>query len=370
MTPHLKGGLCAAVLVLASGLSAQRARAFGPEDFKIEVQLDRLPAISQGNTGTCWCFATTSFLETEVKRIKGEQVDLSEMYGVYEAWREKAETFVRLEGHAQLGQGGLSHDLIAMARKYGVEPQSAYTGLREGQRGYDHGELEKVIQTVMPLFANDKHPGGEWRDAVRGVLDAYMGHPPETFEVDGRTVTPQQYAREVLQLPLDDYVELMSFQTQGFGHKTQLLVPDNWMRDGNYWNMPVADLVANVDHALRAGFSVAIDADVSENTNDQAHALFRLSPQMEKHEITDDLRQMQFDSKETTDDHLMHIVGLATDPDGGTWYLLKNSWGRGGPFEGHWMMSRAYLSLKTLAVMIHKDGLTEATRKQFGVAAK
>ena len=130
--------LLGAALRLVAALPAQRARALGPDDFTIEVKLDRLPAISQGRTGTCWCFATTSFLESEVTRLRGEVVDLSEMYGVYQGWREKAERFVRLHGKTQLGEGGLSHDLIAIVREYGAMPASAYTGLREGQTEFDH----------------------------------------------------------------------------------------------------------------------------------------------------------------------------------------------------------------------------------------
>lgn len=360
--------LCGAVLVLALPLAAQRARPLGPDDFTMEVALDRMPVLSQGRTGTCWCFATTSFLESEVKRLKGETVDLSEMYGVHAGWREKSEVFVRLHGKVQLGQGGLSHDLIAIAREHGVMPASAYSGLREGRAEHDHEELEKILQTLLPIYANGKRPSPEWQDAVGGVIDAYLGKPPASFEVGGRTVTPQQYAREVLALPLDDYVELMSFDSEGFGTKGELLVPDNWMRDSNYWNVPIQELLANVDHALRAGYSIALDCDVSEATNDQGRGLMRLSPQMEKHEITDDLRQLQFDSRETTDDHLMHIVGIAKDKDGGVWYVVKNSWGNVGPFEGNVMMSRAYLALKTLAIMVHKDGTLESTRARFAAA--
>lgn len=357
--------LCGAVLLVSSALIAQRARPLAPEDFTIEVNLERTPVLSQGNTGTCWCFATTSFLESEVKRLKGETVDLSEIYGVHAAWLEKAELFVRLHGKAQLGQGGLSHDLIAVAREYGVVPASAYSGLREGKADHDHGELEKVLQTLLPIYATGSRPSDEWPDAVRGIVDAYLGKPPATFEVDGRTVTPQQYAREVLALPLDEYVELMSFEKDGFDKTAELLVPDNWLRDSNYWNVPVTELLDNIDHALRAGYSVALDCDVSEPSNDQGRGLMRLSPQLEKREITDELRQLLFDSRETTDDHLMHIVGLAKDGDGGVWYVVKNSWGPNGPFGGNVMMSRAYVALKTLSIMVHADGTLPATRAKF-----
>ena len=358
----------AAVLAvcLASVAHAQRPSVPDPDDFEIVVDLERLPVISQDSTGTCWSFATTSFLESEVKRLSGEQIDLSEMFLVRWAYMEKAERYVRLHGKTQFSQGGLSHDVIAMARRYGIVPAADFDGLAGNATRHDHGELEKTLKAMLEVYAPASSPSPYWQDAIGGVLDAYLGEVPEVIEVEGRKMTPQQYAAEVLRLPLDDYVEIMSLQSEGFGRRSELLVPDNWMRDANYWNVPVDDLLANLDHALEHGYTVAIDCDVSEPTNDNRRGVYQLSPALERRSITDELRQQQFDSRETTDDHLMHIVGIAKADDGRTFYITKNSWGRRGPFEGNLMLSRNYVALKTLALMVHVDGLTSAVRERFG----
>ena len=51
----------------------------GPE---VEIDLTATEVISQGRTGTCWSFSTTSFLESEAFRITGELHDFSEMANV------------------------------------------------------------------------------------------------------------------------------------------------------------------------------------------------------------------------------------------------------------------------------------------------
>ena len=347
-------------------LAAQRTAALA-DGFTTEVEVERLPILSQGRTGTCWSFATVSFLEAELQRLHGEQVDLSEMYGVYWAYVEKATRYVRLHGHAQFSQGGLSHDVIAIARAHGIAPAGAYSGLPEGAEDHNHDALEAELKKILEPFAKGRGDFDAMVAAVRGVLDRHLGPVPESFAANGVEVTPLQFATETLKLPLDEYVELMSFRSAGFDRRAELLVPDNWMRFDGYWNLRIDELLANVDHALREGFSVALDCDLSERSNGGGTA--KLSPEMEATPITDDLRQQDFDARRTTDDHLMHIVGIAKGPDGGTWYLVKNSWGDRGPFGGHMMMSRAYLAAKTVGVMLHRDGLLPETRERIDAAA-
>ena len=62
-------------------------------------------------------------------------------------------------------------------------------------------------------------------------------------------------------------------------------------------------------------------------------------------------------SFETTDDHLMHLVGISRDAAGNKYYVIKNSWGSVGPYDGYIHMSEAYVRLKTVAIIVHKDAL-------------
>ena len=70
----------------------------------------------------------------------------------------------------------------------------------------------------------------------------------------------------------------------------------------------------------------------------------------------------------TTDDHLMHITGIAKDQNGTKYYITKNSWGAdGNKFGGYLNMSESYVRAKTICVMVHKDSLPKELRKKLGI---
>lgn len=347
----------AAAPLVAQDRAAEKKTA-GENPFTIEVELPRLGVISQGSTGTCWSFATTSFLESEHQRIFGQQIDLSEMYFARMAYLEKARRYVMLQGKAQLSEGGLSHDLPALIRLHGALPESAYTGLCDGATKHDHKELFELVKASLDVLAKDKwKPSKHWEAAILGIVDAYVGTPPKSVVVDGKTLTPKEYAAGVLKLPLDGYVEVMSSGATPFHQPAELLVPDNWLRYQGYWNVPIDEFMEILDHALRSGYTAAVDSDVSEPGF--RAGVGRLPANLEKPgAVTQEVRDSMFQSRDTTDDHLMHIVGIAKDKDGGTFYLTKNSWGdRAGPFGGNCYLSAAYVRAKALAFMIHKDGM-------------
>ncbi|NNM16642.1 MAG: peptidase C1, partial [Bacteroidia bacterium] len=60
---------------------------------------------SQGRTGTCWCFSTTSFYESEIYRNTKQKVALSELYTVYWEYVEKARGYVQTRGESFFGEG-------------------------------------------------------------------------------------------------------------------------------------------------------------------------------------------------------------------------------------------------------------------------
>ena len=331
--------------------------------FTIEREIERLPVLSQDRTGTCWSFATVSFLESEMERIHKRPIDLSEMFPVYQAYIEKIRRYVRLGGKAQLSQGGLSHDVIHLVKRFGLTPASVYSGLCEGKERHEHDEMEKMLKAIADVIVTAKKPSKTWETGVRGVLDAYLTPPPTTFDFGGRQVTPRQYADEILKVPYNDYVEVMSFAYAPFWEEAELLVPDNWMRYGRYLNVPVDAMMEALDHALAQGYSVAVDIDVSEKGFQARRGVAKLPQKMEQSTVDDALRLRLFDSKDTTDDHLMHIVGTAKDEKGTTYYITKNSWGdKIGPYRGNLYMSRNYVALKMLAFMVHRDGLPRSFR--------
>jgi bleomycin hydrolase len=350
--------LVLAAVPLAAQEPAPRPNQPRENPFTTEVDLPRLGVISQGGTGTCWSFATTSFLESEHQRIHKKEIDLSEMYFARMAYLEKARRYVMLQGKTQLSEGGLSHDLPALIRLHGAVPEIAYTGLCGESTKHDHKELFELVKAALQVLAKeDWKPSKHWEAAILGIVDAYVGTPPKSVVIDGKTLTPKEYADDVLQLPLHHYVEVMSNGMTPFHQTAELLVPDNWLRYQGYLNVPIDEFMEILDHALRSGYSVAVDADVSEPGFRDGVA--KLSSKLEKPgTVTQEIRDSMFRGRETTDDHLMHIVGIAKDKDGGTFYLTKNSWGESaGPFGGNCYLSAAYVRAKALAFMVHKDGM-------------
>lgn len=360
----------AGVALLSLALPAQGRGE--PTTFEHSIELDRLGVQSQGRTGTCWSFATVSFLESELSRIHDGPVDLSEMYPVYFTYLEKARRYIDAEGNAQFGEGGLCHDVFDVIERHGLAPASAFDGLCGAQTRHNHAEMAAVLQGMASALAKRKPRDDRWEKAYRGVLSAYLGEIPETIEVDGATMTPQEYARNVLHIRGEDYLTVMSFESKPFWDHAKLEVPDNWMQYDRYLNAPIEAAMEALDGALERGYSVAVDMDVSERGFQAQRGIATLgADEADSFEVTDAWRQEMFASGQTSDDHLMHIVGVAKDENGRPFYLTKNSWGTGvGPYGGNLYMSRKFVAAKMLAFSAHKDAFTEAFLRRFEAGDK
>ncbi len=329
---------------------------------------------NQQRTGTCWSFSTISFLESELIRQGKGYYDLSEMFIVRNIYRDKARNYFLRQGKAQFGQGSLAHDVVRAAEMAGLVPESVYSGKPEGVTYYDHTEMEAVLKAILDAVISQKRPSQRWWAAFDATLDAYMGPVPETFEVDGVTYSPRTFA-ERLGIRAEDYVGLTSFTHHPWYRPFVLEIPDNYS-NGAYLNVPIDELEQVVDYAIEHGFSVAWDGDVSEPGFSQKHGL-ALVPQspsdemwthpVDEVEVTQAMRQETFESYQTTDDHLMHLVGIAKDQNGKKYYIIKNSWGPIGPYEGYLYMSEPYFRLKTVSIYLHRDGLPPALREKLSL---
>lgn len=382
---------CAAALfvVLSLGVTTGRAQQpaqkdQSPRTFTIDTEVKRTPVKNQYRTGTCWDHATLSFLESELLRAGRGEYDLSEMWVVRHTYPKKAVAYVRNSGHAQFGEGGQAHDVLDTMRQAGIVPESVYNGQHIDESRHNHGEMYAVLKGV--LDAVTKMQGGRitptWQDAFNAVLDTYLGKPVSTFEYQGKTYTPGSFY-ESLGLNPDNYVEITSYSHHPFYTKMRLEVPDNWSMSADYYNLPMDELEAVMDNALKTGYSVAWDGDVSEREfggngyayvpakafEDQTRAERSAPPAGPEPElaISQDLRQKTFDNQTTTDDHLMHLVGLAHDQAGNKFYYTKNSGGTDQKFGGYLYMSRAYVQLKTICILVHKDSIPPAIARTLGI---
>lgn len=364
--------------------------------FKEIHSIDKTAVRDQCQTGTCWSYSTLSFFESELIKMGKGNHDLSEMFVARNAYIEKAITFVRMGGKHQFDEGGEGHDIPFIIEKYGIVPESVYTGLVNGKTRHNHSQLMSVLKPVVEAIANEKpgQIGPEWIEAVEGILDAYLGKIPESFEYQGKTYTPLTFAKS-LGLNMNDYAMLTSFTHHPYYQTFAIEVPDNWSMQ-TAWNLPLDELMATVNESLEKGHSVAWATDVSEKGFSFRDALAivpqhdslikkvgkddRLfnsagaekkgdafnKPVVEK-TIDSKVRQDAFDNQSTTDDHGMHIVAQYLEETSQTpYYLVKNSWGINNPANGYLYASENYLKYKTISILVNKNGVPKNIRKKMG----
>jgi bleomycin hydrolase len=361
--------------------------------FKVETEVKRTPVKNQYRTGTCWCFSTLSFLESEVLRKGKEEIDLSVMYIVRHTYPHKAMNYVRLHGKAVHDQGGQAHDVMDQLRRYGIVPESVYPGMNIDEKRHNHGEMMSVLQGVVDgvLKRRGSRITPRWMEAYEAVLDVYLGKVPQSFTYKEKTFTSKSFAADYLQINPDDYVEFTSYSHHSFYKKCRLELPDNWSYDDNYYNVPIDDLERIADFALRNGYSLVWDGDVSEKDYSKGRSRtasgtgYAIVPEkdyedmtkaerkkevtepVKEKEITQELRQKTFNNFTTTDDHLMHIVGIAHDQLGTKYYLTKNSGGVDRANNGYIYLSRAYYRLKGMAILVHKDSIPPDIKDKIGL---
>ena len=353
--------------------------------FTTVINLANTSVKNQGSSGTCWSYSTNSFLESEMIREGKTPVELSEVYSARCAYIEKGINYVRMHGAVSLGDGGEPHDVIDMYRKYGALPKLVYSGLNYGTTINKFGEMSSIMEAVLAAVV--KNPNGEltpnWIQAYSGVIDAYLGKVPSSFDYMGKTYTPQSFAKEVVGVNPDDYVEFSSETDHPYYKKYTLMVPDNWAYDQVY-NVQVNEITDIIDYALRNGYTVEWATDVSEKsfswkngvayvpekkysdmTDDERKDMFTgPKPEMQ---ITPEIRQIAYDNYNTTDDHGMHIVGLAKDQNGKEYYIVKNSWGPSNDYKGYLYVTKAFVQYKTTALMLNKNGVMKDIRDKTGI---
>lgn len=339
--------------------------------FEITVDNDATSVKNQQRSGTCWCFSTVSFLESEMIRMGKDPVDLSELYVVKGIYREKAENYILRQGESTFSQGALAHDVIHAYEKYGMVPQEVYDGLPEGMDAIDHTEMTAALSGMVKGIVDNKG-GIYWRQATDALLDVYMGEVPSSFTFEGKKYTPRSFADEVVGIDAANYVELTSFTHIPPYRKFVLEVPDNFS-SGSYYNLPLDEMVEVVKSALKDGYTVVWDCDVSEPSFNarQGYAIMpKPDAQMGEGDlpmeisVTPEMRQQAYETYKTTDDHLMHITGIAKDKNGKEYFVVKNSWGEVGPFEGYLYASFPYFKMKTVGIMIHKNGIPASISKK------
>ena len=383
---------------------AQGAKEQPKEEGFVFTTVKELPITSiknQNRAGTCWCYSSMAFLEAELLRMGKGEYDFSEMYIVHNTYLDRADKAVRTHGDASFSQGGSFYDVIYGMEHFGLVPEAEMRpGAMYGDSLSNHTELSAVSDAVVAAIAkgrlsklqSDANGTPLWKKSIEAIHDIYLGERPEKFTYNGKEYTPKSFY-ESTGLNADDYVSLTSYTHHSFYSQFVLEIQDNWRWALSY-NLPIDELMEVFDNAIMNGYSIAWGSDVSENGftrdgiavmpdqekaqelsgSDMAHWL-KMKPEEKKLNTkpqpqiwcTQEQRQLAYDNWETTDDHGMLIYGIAKDQEGNEYYMVKNSWGKTGKYDGIWYASKAFVRYKTMNIVVHKDALPKDIAKKLGI---
>ena len=385
--------------ILSCMLAFSVSTAFGQGyQFTEVVTVPATPVKNQAATGTCWCFATTSFMESELLRMGKGTYDLSEMFIVRQKYMNQLQDNYLRRGNGNIGQGSLSHTFMNAYRQVGIVPEEVYTGINYDSERHNHSEMVRYMHAIADVAVKTKQRSPEYDKLIANLFDTYLGKLPEKFTYKGKEYTPKSFA-ESWGLNMDDYIELTSFTHHPYYVKFDVEVPDNWEHSLMY-NLPLDEMMETVDYALTNGYTVCWDGDVSEkgfsftngvainpevkkvedlsNTDrarfeklgekERLEEVFKFERPYPEIKVTPEVRQAGFESFVTTDDHLMHVTGITKDQNGTKYYITKNSWGTDrNKFGGYLNMSESFVRAKTIYVMVHKDAIPKAIKIKLGI---
>ena len=387
--------LCAAFMAMSAYVAMAQEAPKAPEYEFTVVKENPITSIkNQYRSGTCWCYSALSFIESEILRTKGQEVDLSEMFVVGKSYHDRAVKYVRVDGHLNFAAGSSFGDVLHVINDYGIIPQDVYSGFNYGTEMPEQNELDAVLKGYVSAAV--KNPNKKlttaWVNGLDGILDAYFGEVPEKFNVNGVEYTPESY-RDHLGINYNDYVNITSFTHHPFYEPFIIEVCDNWRWDSAY-NLPMDEMMEVMYNAIDNGYTIAWGSDVSEKGftrnglavmpveetkatagSDQERWVGKSEQPKEEVKasipeemtITQEMRQEGYDRKTTTDDHGMHIYGVAKDQNGTKYFMVKNSWGETGKYKGIWYASDAFVRYKTLNIVVHKDALPKHIAKKLGI---
>ncbi len=346
------------------------------------IELKSTPVKDQATTGTCWSFATTSLIESELLRMGKGEYDLSEMFIVRNNYIDKLKDNYLRQGKGNLGEGSLSHDWMIEFAENGIVPDENYNGLNYGSASHNHKELNAFLNAVSRVPIEKNYESIQYEKIVNSVLDTYLGEISDSFIYKGVKYTPKSFA-ESLDINPEDYVEITSFTHFPFYSQGLLEIPDNW-RMKQFYNVPLDELIQIIDYSMSKGYTVNWDGDTSEkgfshsdgvaiipeirNKDRNLSTDYSFSTPLPEINITQEMRQSGYENSVTTDDHLMHLTGIVKDQNGTKYYVTKNSWGTGGnPFGGYLNMSESYVRAKTIFIMVNRNSIPPAIKTKLGI---
>ncbi len=317
-------------------------------------------------SSTCWSFSSTSLLESELMKMGKGKIDLSEMFIARYSMVRKIQRHLKLKGSNFFTPGGQFHDAIWVIKNYGIVPEEAFPGKRQGELNHNHAEMDTIFSVFVKDCINKNMTSlNEMQTIfVDSVLDHYLGHVPAEIIYKGKTFTPQTFLNQYLDFNPDDFVEITSYTHHPFYKPFILEDKYNWTND-EYYNVTISDFSRITDYALANGYTVSWDGDAADDHFNFNEGLAYLTVPIRNFQVQ---RQLAFKNKTTELNHMMHIVGNVKDKKGDKWYYIKNSWGDYSNLLGGFLFMREdYFKIRTLAIIVNKNGIPPDIKLKMGI---
>ena len=392
-----------AALVCLGASAAKKAPEKKKDNKPVFTTIKEIPITSvkdQNRSGTCWDYSTLSYFEAEILKATGKKYDLCESFVANKTYMERATQVVRFHGDCQFSQGGSAEDVLSTMKNHGIVPEGTmpFPGSLYGDSLNNFNEFFSLLEPYVAAIAKSdaKKISNQWKVGLQGILDAYLGKCPEKFTFEGREYTPKSFMAS-LGINLNDYVSITSYTHHPFYSAFAVEVQDNWRFPLSY-NVPMNEMMQIIDNAIEQGYTIAWGGDVSEDGFTRSGLAYAIDTKQtqslagsdmakwlkldkkKKSNIIDSLgytvpeivptqqmRQERFDNWELTDDHGMHIYGVAKDQNGKEYYMVKNSWGESGDYKGTWYMTKAFIAANTMDFLINKNAIPAEIRKKLGL---
>ena len=333
-----------------------------PDRVKLTDSIDCTQVKDQGLSPTCWVFGTYSVMESDLIRLKGIRMNISEMFVARYAYIDKARQYLATGGKSYFEGGGQFHDVIRVIRQYGLVPEEVYSG-RQGEKfTHDHRLLDTAMKRLVHGWQVRGKKSLSDQDLIQlnDTLDKFLGKVPQQFIWKGKTYTPHSFAREQVNLS-DDYAELVSFSDKPLYRQFVLADKYNWAND-SFWNISLKDMQEVVDTALARGWSVGWEGDVTEPGFNYYGGYASIPDSAFQF---DQQRLENYKTEVTERDHMLHLTATGVDATGKKWYYLKNSWGTWlSRYKGFLFMEENYFRMKTVILFVNKKALPESLRKK------
>ena len=334
-------------IMLLSSCNTNKSNTDKLHGFTHATTIATTPIKNQGRSPLCWIYAMLATIESD-RLADGDSVNLSADYLARMYLADEA-----IKSHFR-GKSPNLRGMMTMTprlmERYGCMPYDSY-------HAYKPVNYSALCRKVGNL-ASMRILLADYCDKLSNLLDVEIGYLPTHVYMLGAEYTPREFAHSVYQP--SEWVALTSFTHHPYGESFCLETPDNVMND-TFLNVPLDSMMTYIERSLNCGRPVCWEGDISENGFDAKQGIAKL----ENEDVAVDAhkRQKAFETRQTTDDHCMALVGMAKGKDGNTYFLAKNSWGNTGKKHGFIIMSKKYMMMKTIAVVLRRQMVGSAVSR-------